>query len=293
MMLLKSLFLAATAAATVSFGGVNIAGFDFGCDVWGNCNGGLDETMVTTGAGLTQMTHFVSKGLNAFRLPVRWQYLAQSGSPGVLDEGNWLMYDQLVQMCTKAGASMCIVDMYVFPPFPLPCSFTDPVDSHNYARWNGGIIGQGGPTNAQFAAMWSSLASKYGNDSRVAFGLMNEPHDLDVYAWAQSAQAAVTAIRNAGANNTILLPGTDYTSLGAFQYNSAPAMATVTNPGGGTDNIVRCPPSPFACADSGRCTTCTTTSTPPAPAPPPSARRTRARRSTPSPPISAPPGARS
>ena len=117
-MLLKSLFLAATAAATVSFGGVNIAGFDFGCDVWGNCNGGLDETMVTTGAGLTQMAHFVSKGLNAFRLPVRWQYLAQSGQPGTLDESNWLMYDQLVQMCTQAGASMCIVDMYVPRPFP-------------------------------------------------------------------------------------------------------------------------------------------------------------------------------
>jgi hypothetical protein len=115
MLLLKSLFLAATAAATVSFGGVNIAGFDFGCDVWGNCDGGMDESMVTTGAGLTQMTHFVSKGLNAFRLPVRWQYLAQSGQPGTLDESNWLMYDQLVQMCTKAGASMCIVDMYAPP----------------------------------------------------------------------------------------------------------------------------------------------------------------------------------
>jgi endoglucanase len=220
---LLSLVLAATASATVSYGGVNIAGFDFGCDVWGNCNGGMDESMVTSGGGLTQMTHFVSKGLNAFRLPVRWQYLAESGSPGTLDEGNWLMYDQLVQMCTKAGSSMCIVDI------------------HNYARWNGGIVGQGGPTNAQFASMWASLAGKYRNQSHVAFGLMNEPHDLDVHAWAQTAQAAVTAIRNAGANNTILLPGTDYTSLGAFQYNSAPAMATVKNPSGDTNNIVRFP----------------------------------------------------
>lgn len=219
-MLLKSLFLAATAAASVSFGGVNIAGFDFGCDVWGNCNGGMDESMVTTGAGLTQMTHFVSKGLNSFRLPVRWQYLAPSGNPGQLDESNWLMYDQLVQMCTKAGASMCIVDI------------------HNYARWNGGIVGQGGPTNAEFASMWSSLAGKYRNESRVAFGLMNEPHDLDVNAWAETAQAAVTAIRNAGANNTILLPGSDYASLGAFQHNSGSAMATVSNPGGGHANIV-------------------------------------------------------
>jgi Cellulase (glycosyl hydrolase family 5) len=120
MMMIKSLLsflLAATASATVSYGGVNIAGFDFGCDVWGNCNGGLDESMVTTGAGLTQMTHFVSKGLNAFRLPVRWQFLAGSGDPGTLDEDNWLMYDQLVQACAKAGSSMCIVDMCVPPSF--------------------------------------------------------------------------------------------------------------------------------------------------------------------------------
>jgi endoglucanase len=108
---LLSLLLAATASAGVSFGGVNIAGFDFGCDVWGNCKGGLDESMVTTGGGLTQMRHFVDRGLNTFRLPVRWQYLAASGSPDTLHEGNWLMYDQLVQACTSSGAEMCIVDM--------------------------------------------------------------------------------------------------------------------------------------------------------------------------------------
>lgn len=31
---------------------------------------------------------------------------------------------------------------------------------HNYARWNGAIIGQGGPTNAQFATLWSQVAAK-------------------------------------------------------------------------------------------------------------------------------------
>jgi endoglucanase len=90
--------------------------------------------------------------------------------------------------------------------------------------------------------MWSALADKYRDEPRVAFGLMNEPHDLDVHAWAQTAQAAVTAIREAGADNIILLPGTDFASLGAFQWNSAPALATVKNPGGDTNNIVR-PPS--------------------------------------------------
>ena len=38
---------------------------------------------------------------------------------------------------------------------------------HNYARWNGAIIAQGGPTNDQFASVWTQLAQKYGSNERV------------------------------------------------------------------------------------------------------------------------------
>lgn len=33
------------------------------------------------------------------------------------------------------------------------------------------IIGQGGPTNDQFAALWASLASRYKSESKVIFGM--------------------------------------------------------------------------------------------------------------------------
>jgi hypothetical protein len=43
------------------------------------------------------------------------------------------------------------------------------------------------------------------------FGIMNEPHDVDVSQWVISAQAAVNAIREAGATTqTILIPGKCY-----------------------------------------------------------------------------------
>jgi aryl-phospho-beta-D-glucosidase BglC (GH1 family) len=42
---------------------------------------------------------------------------------------------------------------------------------------DGQIIGQGGPSNDVFAALWSSIATKYADNSNVLFGLMNEPHD--------------------------------------------------------------------------------------------------------------------
>jgi endoglucanase len=168
------------------------------------------------------MDHFVKDdSLNTFRLPVGWQYLVNNDLGGTLDSTNFAAYDKLVQGCISAGAEMCIIDI------------------HNYARWNGNIIGQGGPTNAQFASLWSQLATKYASTSKVAFGLMNEPHDLDMGLWSVSAQAAVTAIRKAGATSQkILLPGTGYTSAEDFGTNSGAYLLNVTNLDGSTDNII-------------------------------------------------------
>jgi aryl-phospho-beta-D-glucosidase BglC (GH1 family) len=47
----------------------------------------------------------------------------------------------------------------------------------------------------------TQLATKYKSQSKVIFGVMNEPHDLDVPTWATTVQAAVTAIRQAGATS--------------------------------------------------------------------------------------------
>ena len=62
----------------------------------------------------------------------------------------------------------------------------------------------------------------------------------DMTIWATSVQAAVTAIRKAGATeHTILLPGTGYTSAESFvSSGSGPALAKVTNADGSTDNLV-------------------------------------------------------
>lgn len=216
------------ASGKVKYAGVNIAGFDFGCSTDGSCTQSTGANaspydIVTNGNAIPQMNHFAKDDkLNAFRLPVGWQYLV--ASPGAtLNSANFAHYDALVQGCLSSGASLCIIDI------------------HNYARWNGAIIGQGGPTNAQFANTWSQIAAKYKGESRVAFGVMNEPHDIpDIKAWAASVQAAVTAIRQAGATSQlILLPGNNYTSAGTFvSSGSADALNAVTNPDGSKTNLI-------------------------------------------------------
>jgi len=168
------------------------------------------------------MTHFVNDdGYNVFRLPVGWQFLTNNVI-GPVNQTNLAEYDVLVQTCLATGA-YCIIDI------------------HNYARWNGEIIGQGGPTNEQFAQTWSEVATKYKDTAKVIFGVMNEPHDIpDINLWAASVQAAVTAIRNAGATTQmILLPGNDYTSAQTFISNgSGAALSTVVNPDGSITGLI-------------------------------------------------------
>ncbi|KAF8193945.1 carbohydrate-binding module family 1 protein/Glycoside hydrolase family 5 protein [Mycena galopus ATCC 62051] len=214
----------APGSGTLQLVGVNIAGFDFGCNTDGSCTASaayppLLQYYGKDGQG--QMTHFVNDdGYNVFRLPVGWQFLTNNVI-GPINQTNLAEYDTLVQTCLGTGAS-CIVDI------------------HNYARWNGEIIGQGGPTNAQFAATWSELATKYANTTKVIFGVMNEPHDIpDINLWAGSVQAAVTAIRNAGFEGMVLLPGSDYASAGQFiSDGSAAALSKVTNPDGSFTNLI-------------------------------------------------------
>ena len=147
---------AAAASGVVAYAGVNIAGYDFGWGTDGTCP--LSSTDPPGQAGINQIKHFVTDdGLNTFRLPVSWQYLVNNVLGGTLDATNFASYDTLVQGCLNAGAALCIIDI------------------HTYARWNGAIIGQGGPTNAQFSSLWSQLATKYKGNTKVAFGIMNEP----------------------------------------------------------------------------------------------------------------------
>lgn len=167
------------------------------------------------------MQHFVADDkLNLFRLPVGWQYLVNYNLGGPLDQSFLSTYDHIMQACLATGA-LCILDV------------------HNYARWYGGVIGQGGPSNAQFASLWAQLAQKYASQGNVIFGLMNEPHDLDMTAWAASVQQAVNAIRNNGATSQmILLSGTNYDAVGGFQTTSAPALSSVQDYDGSHNKLI-------------------------------------------------------
>jgi hypothetical protein len=205
-----------TSGITKFLGGVNLAGFDFSAYTDGSWNGtGVDPP-------ISQIDHFAKQGVNIFRVPFGWQ-LATPQLGGQIDSNFLSRYDKVVNAALAASTQPYVI-----------------IDLHNYARWNGGIIGQGGPSNDQFANIWSQFASHYKSQSRIIFGIMNEPHDVpDLNKWGQSVQAAVNAIRAAGATSQyILIPGSSWSSAQALPNEAGPILLGVTDPAGGKNKLL-------------------------------------------------------
>ncbi|THH09186.1 hypothetical protein EW145_g2190 [Phellinidium pouzarii] len=197
-------------------GGVNTAGYDFSVGTDGSFSGS------GTTPPASQYPHFANEGVNIFRIPFAWQLMTPTVG-GDISQSFFEEYDTTVQAALASGPDVFVI-----------------VDVHNYARWNGEIIGQGGPTNEQFASLWSQLATQYAENSRIIFGVMNEPHDLpSLSLWAESVQAAVTAIRAAGATSqVILIPGSSYSSAQTLPTEAGPYLLNVTDPIGGTSKLL-------------------------------------------------------
>lgn len=102
-------------------------------------------------------------------------------------------------------------------------------------------------TAANFANFWGKFAvavnGATGNDQRVAFDLINEPHThaesgnkpgdigISLVEWFTCAQEAIAAIRAAGAANTIFVPGMAYTAASSFTTNgSSTAWLSLADP---------------------------------------------------------------
>jgi endoglucanase len=109
------------------------------------------------------------------------------------------------------------------------------LDLHNFARYNDQLVGSTAVPNSAFADVWSRLASHYSSNGRVIFGLVNEPHDMPTEQWRDAANAAIAAIRAAGAHNLILVPGNAYTGAWSWSQTyygtaNAVAMLGITDP---------------------------------------------------------------
>jgi endoglucanase len=162
--------------------GVNLAGAEFGSNVPGVF--GTDYTYPTH----AEIDYYAAKGMGVIRLPFLWERVQRS-ELAVLDATELGRLDDVVNYATGKGLKI-------------------EIEPHNYGYGFGALIGTAQTPNSAFADLWGKLAGHFQSNSGVIFGLMNEPHDQSASAWLGSANAAIAAIRGAGAvSQEILVPG--------------------------------------------------------------------------------------
>ncbi len=197
------LFVPRTGRADLGYFGVNLAGAEFGTEIPGTL--GWDYTYPT----FEEVDYYMSKGMNTFRLPFLWERMQTSLGDG-LKASEFAAMDAFVSYATSKGASV------ILDPHDYGAYYGEPIDGNDSSV-----------TTADFADFWGKLASRYKDDDHVIFGLMNEPPGFSdatrpgvtTATWLDVANAAISAIRAAGANNLILVPGNGYDGAWSWSEN--------------------------------------------------------------------------
>jgi endoglucanase len=163
-----------------------------------------------------EFAYFAGKGMNVFRVQFLWETI-QPKAKGPFREAEIARLKAVVKTGTDMGLTVIL-------------------DPHNYARYYGKVVGGPEVGIDAFADLWGKLAAEFKDDEHVWFGLVNEPHDMPTEQWLNAANAAIAAIRGAGAKNLILVPGNAWSgahSWTADWYGGANGtwMAKIEDPG--------------------------------------------------------------
>jgi endoglucanase len=195
---------AKTKAFQTAVFGVNLAGAEFGATFPGVY--GVDYIYPTS----ENLDYYKSKGRNLVRLPFHWERL-QHELNGPLDKEE---LERLRGFLRAAAARQMDVIL----------------DVHNYGRYHFAgedqgvyhIIGSERVPFAAFGDLWGRIAAAVKDEPAVcAYGLMNEPHDMeDETRWPRAAQAAIDAIRKVDRKTTIMVSGDHWSSSRAWATNS-------------------------------------------------------------------------
>ncbi|KAF7424434.1 hypothetical protein PC9H_009741 [Pleurotus ostreatus] len=160
----------------------------------------------------SSIDYFVGKGFNSFRIPFKLERLSPPAggltSPN-FDSAYLASLKSTVSYITGKGAFAII-------------------EPHNYARYVDNVI----TSTSDFATWWGNVANQFKSNDHVVFDIINEPYGIPATDAFALNQAAVNAIRAAGATSQlILVEGTAWT--GAWTWESsgnAAAFVGLTDP---------------------------------------------------------------
>lgn len=215
---------ASRCCAAIRFTGVNLAGAEFGSAGGGGALPGTYGTQYTYPT-TAEVNYFVGKGMNTFRLPFRWERLQQSQN-AALNVTELNRMSAFVNTATAAGAYV-ILDPHNFARY-----YPNISDFNQMQSGATGLIGTAAVPISAFADFWSRVANQYQNNDHVIFNLMNEPNAIPTQSWVDASNAAIAAIRDAGAKNLVLVPGISWTGAHSWvSSGNGTAMLNIVDPG--------------------------------------------------------------
>ncbi|KGO74899.1 Glycoside hydrolase, superfamily [Penicillium italicum] len=182
--------------------GANEAGAEFGS---GNIPGELGTDYIWPSTSTIQTLQ--SAGMNIFRIPFAMERLVPGTMTSSADATYLASLKNTVNYITSNGGYAV-------------------VDPHNFGRYYGNII----TSTSDFAAFWTTLASEFASNNKVIFDTNNEFNSEDQTLVLNLNQAAINAIRAAGAKSQyIFVEGNSWS--GAWTWTTVnDNMKALTDP---------------------------------------------------------------
>lgn len=137
-----------------------------------------------------ELDYYAAKGMDVIRMPFKWERL-QTKKFGALDKAELSHIDDVVKYAQHKGLEVVL-------------------DLHGFGKGWGQLVGSSATPDAAFADFWGKMAAHYAGSPNVLFGLMNEPSVQSATSWLGSVNSAISAIRKAGADQTVLVSGTHW-----------------------------------------------------------------------------------
>ena len=142
-----------------------------------------------------ELDYYAAKGMDVIRVPFQWERM-QKTENGALNGEEVARLKAVVAYANTKGLTV-ILDAHDYG--------TRTIDGTSYK------LGVDAKAPASLLAdFWGKMALEF-KGSGVMYGIMNEPHYQTAAQWAPVANAAIQAIRQAGASEKILVPGTNWT----------------------------------------------------------------------------------
>ncbi len=170
-----------------------------------------DYTYPTT----ADIDYFTQKGFKIFRISfLARRLLSQDGPSRFTPTADMDSLIELIDYAAAKGASVIL-------------------DMHDYGKTiSGSLIGDAPGATEDFAASWSVIAKQVADKPNVILGLMNEPNQQSATEWLEGANAAVAAVRKAGAKQLVLVPGSYWDSAHTWtSTDNAQVMTGFQDPG--------------------------------------------------------------